>query len=116
MSFMHEMSIAMNLVDLAVQTAQQNDANKINSMIMELGSLAGVVQEALEFCFESACKGTIAEGARLEIITLQGEAKCENCGHQFKCNQVALPCPKCDEYVFNIQGGRELKLKSVNVD
>ena len=110
------MSIAMNLVDLAVQTAQKNDANKINFMILELGSLAGVVQEALEFCYESACKGTIAEGSRLEIITLQGEAKCENCGHQFKCNQAALPCPKCNEYVFNIQGGRELKLKSVNVD
>lgn len=110
------MSIAMNLVDLAVQTAKQNNAKKINSMVLELGCLAGVVREALEFCFESACKGTMAEGARLEIITLQGEGKCESCEHQFKCDQVAVPCPKCGEYVFNIQGGRELKLKSVNVD
>ena len=113
---MHEMSIAMNLVDLAIKTAKQNEAIKINSMILELGSLAGVVREALEFCFESACKGTMADGARLEIITIQGDATCSNCGHQFKCDQVAVPCPKCNEYVFNIQGGRELKLKSVNVD
>ena len=113
---MHEMSIAMNLIDLAVQTARQNQAKKINSMILELGSLAGVVQEALEFCFESACKGTMAEDAKLEIVTIEGQAQCDQCGHQFKCDQVAVPCPKCNEYVFNIQGGRELKLKSVNVD
>lgn len=113
---MHEMSIAMNLVDLAVQTAKQNNAKKINSMVLELGSLSGVVREALEFCFEAACKGTMAHGAKLEIITMPGNAKCDNCGHQFKCNQVVIPCPKCSEYVFNIQDGRELRLKSVNVD
>ncbi|MBN1407834.1 MAG: hydrogenase maturation nickel metallochaperone HypA [Calditrichaceae bacterium] len=113
---MHEMSIAMNLVDLAVQTAKQNDAQKINSMVLEMGSLTGVVREALEFCFESACKGTIAEGAKLEIINIPGNAVCEHCGHRFSGDQVAVPCPKCNEYVFNIQGGRELKLKSVNVD
>jgi hydrogenase nickel incorporation protein HypA/HybF len=110
------MSIALNLVDLAIKTAQQNKAKKINSMILELGTLAGVVREALEFCFESACKGTMAEGATLEIVTIQGEAQCDQCGHQFNCNQIALPCPKCGEIVFNIQGGKELKLKSVNVD
>lgn len=113
---MHEMSIAINLVDLAVKTAQQNQAKKINSMVLELGSLAGVVREALEFCFESACKGTLAEGAKLEIMTVQGDAYCENCGRHFKCDQIAAPCPKCGEYVFNIQGGKELKLKSVNID
>ena len=110
------MSIAMNLVDLAVETARQNNAVKINSMILELGSMSGVVREALEFCFESACKGTMADGAQLEIITIQGTAECENCGRQFKCDQFPSPCPKCGEYVFNIQGGKELKLKSVNVD
>jgi len=113
---MHEMSIAINLVDLAIRTAKQNDAKKINSMTLELGSLAGVVREALQFCFESACKGTMADGAMLEIITIQGDGTCENCGRQFKCDQIAIPCPRCSEYVFNIKGGRELKLKSVNVD
>lgn len=113
---MHEMSIALNLVDLAVKTAQQNQAKKINSMILELGTLAGVVRDALEFCFESACKGTMAEGAKLEIITINGQANCNQCGHQFTCDNIAIPCPKCGELVFNVQGGKELKLKSVNVD
>ena len=113
---MHEMSIAMNLVDLAVQTARQNDAKKINSMILELGSLAGVVREALEFCFEAACRGTMAEGAKLKIINIHAQAQCDQCGHQFNCDQIATPCPKCGQFVFDIQGGRELKLKSVNVD
>ena len=113
---MHEMSIAINLVDLSVQTAQQNKAEKINSMVLELGTMAGVEREALEFCFESACKGTIAEGSKLEILTIRGTGLCENCGNQFECDQIADPCPKCGKNVFNIQGGKELKLKSINVD
>ena len=113
---MHEMSIAINLVELAIQTASQNQAKRINSMALELGTLSGVVREALEFCFESACKGTMADGAILEILPIPAIAHCENCGRQFECNQIADPCPACGEYVFNIQGGKELKLKSVNVD
>jgi len=25
-------------------------------------------------------------------------------------------CPECNEYIFDIQGGRELKIRSLNVD
>lgn len=113
---MHEMSIAINLVDLAVETALQNKAKKINSITLELGNLAGVVQEALEFCFESACKGTIAEGAKLELINLKARAFCEHCQREFNANQIALNCPECGAFTLNVKGGRELRIKSINVD
>ena len=113
---MHEMSIAMNIVDLAVETANNNNAKKINSIILELGTLSGVVRDALEFCFESACKGTKAEGAELEIIEINGKAHCANCQLYFDTNQMVANCPECNEYIFDIQGGRELKIKSLNVD
>ena len=113
---MHEMSIAMNIVDLAVETAKNNDAKKINSIILELGKLSGVVRDALEFCFASACKGTIAEGAELEIIELKGMAHCSDCKLDFETDQIVATCPECNEYIFSVQGGRELKIKSLNVD
>jgi hydrogenase nickel incorporation protein HypA/HybF len=113
---MHEMSIAMNIVDLAVETAKNNKAKTINSIVLELGSLSGVVRDALEFCFDSACKGTMAEGAELEIIELKAQAHCANCKLDFETEQMVANCPECNEYIFDIQGGRELKIRSLNVD
>jgi len=113
---MHEMSIAMNVVDIAVKTALKEKAKNINKIILEVGSLSGVVPDALEFCFDSACKGTIAEGAELELIEIQAQAICESCQYPFPTKQMVSQCPQCNEYVLNIQGGRELQVKSINVD
>ena len=113
---MHEMSIAVNIVEIAEQTAKNDNASKINKIVVEVGALSGIVSDALEFCYESACKGTMAEGSTLEIIESKGTALCDNCGFTFQATQIAVRCPKCNEYVINIQGGKELRVKSINVD
>ncbi len=113
---MHEMSIAMNIVDIAVENANKEKAAKINKIELEIGTLAGVVSEALEFCFQAACKGTIAEKARLEIVKTPAIAVCEACGHSFEADQIVSECPECKSIVSNVSGGRELKIKSINID
>ncbi|WP_457566274.1 hydrogenase maturation nickel metallochaperone HypA [Caldithrix abyssi] len=112
---MHEMSIAMNIVDIAVQTAQKNGAHKINSITVEIGALSGVVPEALEFCFEAATKETMAEGCRLEIVYLKAQAECSGCGFKFETDQFLNLCPQCGEQVF-AAGGQQLQVKAINVD
>jgi len=112
---MHEMSIAVSIVDIAVKTAQEAEAQKINAITVELGALAGVVPEALEFCFEAACKETIAEGAKLELIHLPALAKCTSCGFEFETDQFLNVCPECKAQVL-AAGGQELQVKSINVD
>jgi len=113
---MHEMSIAVNIADISLQEAQKAGAVKINSIVLELGSLSGVMADALQFCFSSAVKSTIAETAVLEIIEQQARAVCSACGHKFDADQIVPLCPKCSELVFDVQGGRDLKIKSINVD
>ncbi|MBD3223709.1 MAG: hydrogenase maturation nickel metallochaperone HypA [Caldithrix sp.] len=113
---MHEMSIALNVVDIAVQNARREKAQKINEIVLEVGALSGVVAEALQFCFSSACKQTMADGATLEIIHQPAEAVCDQCGHQFDADQMLSACPQCGQTVMATQGGRELKIKSINID
>ena len=113
---MHEMSIAINIVEIAEDTAKKEKANKINEVTLELGILSGVIPDALEFCFESACKGTIAEGAKLDLIQLSANAFCDNCQFPFQTKEMVANCPQCNELIINVQGGRELRVKSINVD
>ncbi len=113
---MHEMTLAIGIVDLAVQTAEQNQASKINSITVEVGALAGVVRDALEFCFSEAVKNTIAQGASLDYVHIPASAVCETCGHSFNADERAAKCPKCENYVFQLSGGTEFRVKNINVD
>ncbi len=112
---MHEMTIAVNIVDIAVQTAQKAQAQKINKITVEVGALSGVVPESLEFCFGEACKGTMAENAELELIRIPAKAQCMSCGFRFETNQFLNICPKCGAEAL-ASGGQELQVKAINVD
>lgn len=113
---MHEMSIAVGLVDLAVENARANDAGTINSLEVEIGALAGVEIRALEFCWDSARKGTPCASADLNITTIPGRGRCPECGVESEVDFFVAVCPACDEAGLEITQGREMKLRSLNVD
>jgi hydrogenase nickel incorporation protein HypA/HybF len=69
---MHELSIALALVELASEEAQRLGAARVNALFVRLGARSGVVAEALQFSFDLAAEGTIADGARLELEPVEG--------------------------------------------
>ncbi len=113
---MHEMSLAMNIVEIATKTAIQNTAKCINTIDVEIGELAGVLVDSLEFCFEAASKNTPAENAALNIISVPGKGRCTSCQKSFKTDTFFPLCPHCDGVSVEILEGKELTIKSINVD
>jgi hydrogenase nickel incorporation protein HypA/HybF len=113
---MHEMSIAMNMVDIVCQKANEENALKINSVDLEIGELSGVIINSLEFCFEAACKNTIADGAKLNIHEINAEAFCKSCNKNFTLESDFSPCPTCNNFNFEFIKGKELSIKSFNID
>ncbi len=113
---MHEMTLAVGIIDLAVQTAEQNKAKKINSITVEAGALAGILQDALEFCFTEAARNTIAENAVLKYHVIPAQAVCGACGKRFEALERMAKCPQCGTPVFEISGGTEMRVKDINVD
>jgi hydrogenase nickel incorporation protein HypA/HybF len=113
---MHEMSIAVGIIDVVCNKAEEENATKINNVILEIGELSGVMIDALEFCFEAATKNTLAEGAELKINKIQGKALCKNCNTDFIIVNDFTPCPECNDFNFEIKQGKELSIKSFNID
>ena len=72
---MHELSIAMSIVDMAQEEAERRDVT-IDAVYLELGPLSGVVADALLFSYEMACSGTALEGSRLVIKEVPIEVYC----------------------------------------
>ncbi|MBU0730143.1 MAG: hydrogenase maturation nickel metallochaperone HypA [Proteobacteria bacterium] len=110
------MSLAMNIVEIATQNGLAENAGKINMVELEIGSLAGVMVEALTFCFEAATKGTLAEGAALQINDVQAKAKCTKCGTLFFIQSHFDDCPDCGNPAAEIIQGMDLKIISITVD
>ncbi|MBU0528841.1 hydrogenase maturation nickel metallochaperone HypA [bacterium] len=110
------MTIAMNIIDIVCQKANDENAHKINSVELEIGELSGIMIDSLEFCFEAACKNTIADGAELNIHKIKAEAFCKSCNNNFNMKSNFSPCPTCNNFDFEILKGKELSIKSFNID
>lgn len=112
---MHELSIAQSIVQLAEQHARSHQATKIEELELEIGSLAGVELQSLEFALESSVKGTMLEKACIVRHDIAAEGRCGDCEEVFPINTLFSPCPHCGSYCVKIIRGKELRIKSIVV-
>jgi hydrogenase nickel incorporation protein HypA/HybF len=113
---MHEMTIAMNIIDLVTSRATTENARQINRIELEVGELSGVMIDSLRFCFDLASRNTLAEGAELTIDAVPGHGTCHSCGRDFPINTITVLCPHCGNFGVEITRGKELKIRSINID
>jgi len=66
------MSLTESIVEIAVEAARKEGAQRVTRVVVDVGALSHVEPEALEFCFAAVACGTAAEGARLEIARTLG--------------------------------------------
>jgi hydrogenase nickel incorporation protein HypA/HybF len=68
---MHELSIAVNIVDGVLEEAARHGCAQVCAVHLRLGPLSGVDQDALLFAYPMACEGTILENSCLEITSAE---------------------------------------------
>ena len=110
---MHEMSIAIALVEQLGTIAVENDATLIEEVHIRAGAMRGIVPEALDMAFEVAAEGTIAEGAKIVLTVVPPTAKCRVCGAQFEPEIDSFLCGQCGEADVEIVEGNDIVVTSV---
>ena len=113
---MHELSIATSLVETAARSAGEHGAVRVRTLRVRIGALTGVEPDALTFCFPFAAKGTVCEGARLDIVRVPAAGSCGACGATTDVADPLVRCPACDGWPLAMSGGRDLSLESLEVD
>jgi len=66
---MHELGITRNIVAIVGEAAR---GRRVVRITLEVGALAGVLPDALAFCFDAVTQGTAIEGAVLDIVARPG--------------------------------------------
>ena len=113
---MHEMSLADGVLQVIEDSARINRFSRVKTVWLEIGELAGVEVEAMRFCFDAVVKGTLADGARLEIIATQGQGRCLTCDKTVPLQLRYDPCPLCGGYPVEPTGGLEMRVKELEVE
>lgn len=112
---MHELSLSRSMVGIIEGEAAVHGFGRVSKVRLEVGALSCVAPEALSFCFDAATRGTIAEGASLEILTTPGSAWCRDCDAAVPIGQLGDPCPRCGGYSLRVEAGREVRIKDLEV-
>lgn len=113
---MHELSLAVQLVQSAEDAARAADAQRVTAVVLRIGALSGVAEDALRFAFDVATAGTLLAGARLEIRPVPVTVHCPRCGDVELPGLQLFHCPRCDTPTADVRAGRELELESLEVE
>ena len=102
---MHEVSIAEGILSAVESTLVNEPDAKVSSVTVNIGELAGVESQALLFAWDSVVRGTLAEGAKLVIEQVAGEAWCMKCAKNVPLHRHGDPCTQCGGYqLMPVQG------------
>jgi hydrogenase nickel incorporation protein HypA/HybF len=112
---MHELSIALNIVEL-VEEYLPAEPCRVMAVDVRIGTMAGVVGEALSFAWGPATQGTRLAGSALRIAWEPAAGWCACC----ECERVIedaqwLACPVCDTPILKLDRGREMQVISVEI-
>lgn len=112
---MHEMSLCEGVRQVIEDNAREKGYSRVKTVWLEIGALAGVEVEAMRFCFDAVMSGSIADGARLEILDTPGRAWCMQCAKTVAVSQRYDICPECGGVQLQVTGGDEMRIKELEV-
>jgi hydrogenase nickel incorporation protein HypA/HybF len=112
---MHELSIAMSIVEMAEEEAQRRGV-QINAVHVKLGALAGVVKEALLSSYDMASEGTSLQGSCLILEEVPVVVLCPTCQAQRTLGSVQwFCCPECGTPTCEVVQGKELEVTALEI-
>lgn len=110
---MHEVGIMEGALDMARRLMEKRGGNRLRRVYMTIGSLSGVVPEALQSAFLALKDSYAAQDADLDVAWVEAVCRCDACRADFSFTEHGYICPGCGEPALAILRGQELELTRV---
>lgn len=110
---MHELSIVEGIVQTTVDFAEENGIEAIKKVVVQVGTLTGVLPKYLYMYYPEVVEHTPLEGSELEVEEIAAECFCRNCGCTFSPAEEQMECPECGEDDSEILHGNELIVREI---
>ena len=110
---MHELSLSSAIVNTVAKHA---GGRKVTVVSLRVGKLRQVIPDTLEFYFEFVARGSVCEGARLELQGVDARLRCRPCDREWEIEIPAFRCPTCGGSDVEIASGEEFEVESIEVE
>jgi hydrogenase nickel incorporation protein HypA/HybF len=110
---MHELAIAKELSDIVSGVAVKERLVKVTKICVCFGKMIQIVPEIFIFALEETIRGTISEGAEIDVEVLPVLLLCKTCGNEFSLADNTFVCTECDSSEIEIKQGKEIYVKSI---
>ncbi len=113
---MHELAICQSLISQVEDIAREHQANKVISILVQIGPLSGAEAPLIKSAYPIAAAGTLAEQAILEIETMPIRVRCNSCHEETIATANRLICGKCGDFHTELISGDEMLLASLELE
>lgn len=114
---MHELSIALNILNSLQQYAIENKIKEIKEVKLKIGYMQAVVPDSLEFMYDTAKEEfPSAKDSNLKMDFVKIKAYCEVCDKEFTLERLNLICPNNSSHTLKIIEGNELLIESIEIE
>jgi hydrogenase nickel incorporation protein HypA/HybF len=112
---MHEYPFVQSVIQTACAHALENRAQSVKAIRLVVGDGTGYVPESMQMYFDILSRGTLCEGARIEIRRVKPLMRCEACGREFERTPFSFVCPDCGALGSPTEVGKELYLEEIEI-
>ena len=115
---MHELPITRSIFRTVIRKAEECGVKSVVRVCIEAGELREYVEVILQKYWDYISKGSLAEGAKIELISIPATARCSECETVYDLNIEDLEgsrCPKCGYDRGELITGRELRIKGMEI-
>jgi hydrogenase nickel incorporation protein HypA/HybF len=114
---MHELSIALNILDSATEQAKRLGDVRVEAVHIKLGPLSGVVKSALLSAYQLAREHSSLPDSHLVVEDVPIIIYCERCQAEQTVDSIqALVCPICSTPSGNVVAGREMEITALEIE
>ena len=114
----HEVSVALGMVDELTRIAEKNNAKKIINVKLKIGRMSGIVTDSLKFAFDAVkLDYPILSSAEITIEEVPLIYECNECRKSFDTDNAYFPsCPDCRSYNLKLVSGQEQHIENVEIE
>lgn len=112
---MHEYPLVQSVIKTASAHALEYKDARVKSIRLVVGDGTGYVPESIQMYFDILSKGTVCEGASIEIRRVKPVMKCEACGREFERSPFSFDCPDCGGLGSPTEVGKELYVDEIEI-
>ena|SRR5947209_3128615 len=113
---MHELSIALSILEIAAEEAQRRGNAQIAAVHVRLGPLSGVLKHALLSAFDLARQDSPLDACQLVIEDVPVVIFCPICREERDVPSIQeIRCSVCGTLTADIRHGRELLVSAMEI-